>query len=588
MVETQPLMSEYEDQRHVLHHEQHHHHIDCNPTIYSALVYAPAVSRIKTGRSANHASKAVCCMIIINTILQLGLLYIMSVYAHRAAQKTFVFDVQGDHQDLDANAAFLPQTNGQSSGATWTRTEDLGRDLLCMKLINGTFTCAPRSVEFTLEWSSLDTNEDGLWTIHEAVVNKGSREPVLMARDEALSKRRMIFFTTIIHSIKQRAEWLASFNRTLYLSKDLLAEQSIPKEYFDFWVGDAMLCTRFDASTCEHIVASGLFNAALQHDQLAARHKGIFDYRSAADYCKMMLSSGCEATLPGESFHKAVREREGICGTATLHDAGILTNPSDPKDLLLLAKPEYDFVEKEALTIRPMFMLFLSMIMYIFYSSLVDEVRDIFKTADFTHSFPSLKHADDLGGVDLGEHVEKRYVIDRISSKHRAAIILVIIVRIAIAVIIIGYGTYFLLMKVSYMELVLNAVALSFIITIDDVLYEVFLESEDKKDVGLDETAKLKFVGKWWPRDDGSCWGSSFRRDCWGVVLLPLITVAIVLAFSFSFRWSRVQALTCACQQEGQACAESIENQGQWWTHYWTHTLPAAIHNIEALRMQGE
>jgi len=41
----------------------------------------------------------------------------------------------------------------------------------------------------------------------------------------------------------------------------------------------------------------------------------------------MLGGGGCEASLPGISFHKSVMKREDLCGKASLRDVGILTNP---------------------------------------------------------------------------------------------------------------------------------------------------------------------------------------------------------------------------------------------------------------------
>merc|ERR1719498_9173 len=115
-------------------------------------------------------------------------------------------------------------------------------------------------------------------------------------------------------------------------------------------------------------------------------------------------------------------------------------------------------------------------------------------------------------------------------------------------------------MEVSYMELVLNAVALTFITGIDEMMYDIFIESADKKKCGLDDSERLKYKGHI-PRDDGSCCGTSFRKDCWGLVLIPTVTVLLVCWKTYMFRWPSIQALSCACQQEGQSCAESMINQ---------------------------
>merc|ERR1719421_2835132 len=89
-------------------------------------------------------------------------------------------------------------------------------------------------------------------------------------------------------------------NQTLYLTADIENERAIPKAYFNFWSGDAMMCSFFDSSSCEAAAQSGVFKEALRPGRVSAEAKGIYDLDSAVQYCYRMLNSGggCEALLP--------------------------------------------------------------------------------------------------------------------------------------------------------------------------------------------------------------------------------------------------------------------------------------------------
>lgn len=596
------------------------YHIDINPTIYSAIVYAPAISRVKTGEGYfNKATFMVCSMIALNVILQMGLLRLMDIYGHRSSQGLQAIAVQSETY-VKTYESFLAPVEKDVVGEM-----DERRDPLCMRSSNGTYTCMPPSVRFATEWDSLDTDGDGIWSISEAMFTKKGKhhhhhkdksqkastedkDKRSMLQDDDLdedeheeheheddkevaeAKRRTVFFNGIIRGLKKRAEWMEQMNSSFYLSQDVLETRAIPKAYYEFWKGDAMLCTRFNADSCENIVASGLFDAALTHGKKAAAHKGIFDYNSATQYCRMMLEEhgGCEQSFPA-SYKSGVLDRKAMCGEVSLRNAGTLTNPHHPEEVMVIIKPSYKQLDQQKQASHPTFLFFTCLIMFLFYSSLVDEIRDLIKTTDFLICFPGVYTTEDHGGVDRGEDCpkgQKRYTIQRISIKHRTVLSIVVFLRTCIVIMLITFGTWFLLTEKSYLELVMNAVALSFITGIDEMIYEVFMESAEKEDIGFDYCERLTFKG-YIPRDDGSLAGFAFRKDVWGLFLLPVISVVVVMASYYSMRQPVVTALTCACTQEGSNCAEALVNQAAWWKDYWTHTLPAAIHQIDAMRLQG-
>merc|ERR1719375_1735589 len=123
---------------------------------------------------------------------------------------------------------------------------------------------------------------------------------------------------------------MAEQNSTLYLSQHVRASNGIPKAYFEYWAGDAMICTRYNSASCEKIVQEGLFDAAFKNGRLAAAHKGIVDYASAAGYCKMMLDThgGCEQSL-ATSYQTSVNKRNNMCGKLSLRTGDLLVNPQN-------------------------------------------------------------------------------------------------------------------------------------------------------------------------------------------------------------------------------------------------------------------
>lgn len=266
-----------------------------------------------------------------------------------------------------------------------------------------------------------------------------------------------------------------------------------------------------------------------------------------------------------------------------------MTNPHDPNEVLPVMDLSYSLLEEQKQGTHEVYLFFKMILMFLFYASIVEEVRDLIKMGEFLGRFPGVEHADDRGGRELQEHElgpeGKKYRVTGISRKHRVFLATVFALRIFILFVLFRFGSWFLLSESRYIELVLNALALSFITGIDELLYSTFMETSEKHEDGYDETERMLYKSvipgpdKWI--------GFIFRKECWGLLFIPCLSVGVVLWNAYYVRRPIVEALTCTCLQEGDHCAESMVNQGTWWLNYWKHVLPAAIHQIEALQLQG-
>lgn len=465
-------------------------------------------------------------------------------------------------------------------------------DSVCT-LVDGKFTCEPTTIHFTRDWHRLDKNRDGVWSKAEAL---GMGDGFAGAKD----KKEIVFFRTIVQSLLFRADWLQrQQNRTLYLAQDIVAKRGIPKAYFDYWIGDAKFCSHFHSSTCKSIVASGIFDDALAKGKIAAAYKGINDYSTAVDYCTMMLEGhgGCEKSLPAV-YVKSMWKRESVCGEMTLQSAGVMTNPSDPDDVMQVMEPEYKSIASQQKASEGLFIFIFMVIMFLFYASLVAEIKDICRQVDFLITFPSTFGDQDRGGVDTSvaedtprqsdsDDNPKRYKFDRITNMHRIILIIVTLLRILVLFSLCSFGTWFLLRCTHYVDLVLNAVALAFITETDEMLYETFLDPIDKREMGLHENCEAPSFMGFMPNNDSYISGICCAKHTWGLVFVPILAIGVVLVWQVQVRNPAVKGLLCACLQQGSDCAESLENSGGWWKHYWTHTLPSVMHHIEAMRLQG-
>merc|ERR1719215_79929 len=251
-------------------------------------------------------------------------------------------------------------------------------------------------------------------------------------------------------------------------------------------------------------------------------------------------------------------------------------------------EPAFSLLDQQKRAVDTMFIFFKILLIYLFYASVIQEIHELIKTLECLLRFPGLANSSDPGGFILKDDKQgpehKKYKVTGISRKHRALLTIIFILRVLILCILIRFGSWFLLNEGRYIELVMNALALSFITGIDEMMYS-FREAHEIKEDGFEDVETLKFESIIPP---ASSWiGYCFRKECWGLFVIPAVAVVVVLWNTYFVRMPRIDAMTCACLSEGEHCAESMVNQREWWQHYWSHTLPAAIHQIEGMRLDG-
>merc|ERR1719197_956844 len=76
------------------------------------------------------------------------------------------------------------------------------------------------------------------------------------------------------------------------------------------------------------------------------------------------------------------------------------------------------------------------------------------------------------------------------------------------------------------------------------------------------------------------CRGYMLKKECWGLFLVPILSVCIVGIYTPRNKVPVREALRCACLQEGEKCLDSIQYLAGWWKNYWEKDLPSAVHHI--------
>jgi len=349
-----------------------------------------------------------------------------------------------------------------------------------------------------------------------------------------------------------------------------------------------MMCALFDSNSCEAAAKAGVFEAALVPGRMSAKAKGIHDLDTAIQYCYRMLqpNGGCEALLPTD-FKRNREQRWGRCGARSLTEGGKYTNPYDSSQSVHVLEATYEQVNAYTRATSRLYQFFLILIIMLWLLALIDEWRELIKFGEFLFEFPTLAPGDKGGQIipagasDDPEEDDETYRITALSSKHKAVLSFFYVIRLLVCFILTVFGTTFLLDETDYLNLVMNSLALTFILTIDSMLFE--LMEKDVKD-SMENSKPLEFVTKL-PTQGWA--GYCLKKECWGLFLVPALAIYIVLHYNYQQREPMLTVLRCACTQEGSKCMDSVQYQSGWWKDYWSKVLPAAMHQIEALRLQG-
>jgi len=572
-------------------------------SVYGAIMFLPGISRLKDGYEWNRPAKLAIFLCLLNALLQMGVVQVINIYDHAGRLQDIRMLLPEDEVVERGGNVFgeadkkAEEEAGKAEGTVHraflpphekAELKDIHEiEPLCKRIGdgNGTFTCMPHSVMFVNEWKNLDTDGDGVWTIEEARADINNLRAKRHVSPETI-------FNNLINGLRLQAAFIRDegLNKTLYLSPDIQHERAIPEAYFNFWKGDAMMCGLFDSNSCEAAARSGVFSSALAPGRVSAQAKGIHDLDSAIQYCYRMLQDGggCEALLPMD-FKRNREQRWERCGARSLVEGGKYVNPYDPEQSVHVLEATYAEVNAYQRATSRLFLFFLSLVIVLWLLSLVDEWREILKLGEFLIVYPGIPAGERGGAISprsprdvdtsINSKSEVMYRIDGIGRKHRAMLVIVFFVRLMVVSMLSQFGTRFLLVETDYLALVMNSLALTFILTIDAMLFD--LVEADVKDA-LNHCKPLSFITRL-PTE--GWWGYFLKKECWGLIAVPVLSVCIVLHYNWQNKEPILTVLRCACTQEGSKCLDSMTYQAGWWKDYWVKSLPAAMHQIEALRL---
>jgi len=346
--------------------------------------------------------------------------------------------------------------------------------------------------------------------------------------------------------------------------------EGIPKAYFDYWMGDAAICSFADPGMCSTLLSRNIFNQAFAHPG-----KEIADIDGALDYCTFMLKKGggCDQSLPQiYKLYRALRHEQ--CGDGHFSAGGIYKNPHNPTDKVYIISNWYDALGKHLKSETATFKIFMFLVLMLWLLALVNEMREMVKLGEFTFTYPATEGHEGME-VEKNEDGDETFKIVGISFEHRVMIGLTVILR----TLVIGYlgvvGLTFLILETGYMDLLMNAVALAFVLEIDEILFGAIARQSTL--AALEAIEDIEFATVL-PTE--GCLGWILLKDFWGIIMFPIISIAIIATHSLFVTAPVLDALNCACYQTGSQCREAQTYDVAFWDQYWSQTLPTALNEI--------
>jgi len=452
---------------------------------------------------------------------------------------------------------------------------------LCTLEENGMFTCAPPSVQLIGRWDELDTNKDGEWSKHEAV----TAQETLQCK---YGVNPVEIFDALTLLLKERKEFI-------WLHPDIKEGIAIKKTYFTYIMGDMAMCTYRNEDMCANLVQNGVFDAPLKTGKVPRVGTSI---RSALDYCRSLLDQGglCERVLPS-TYRTWQIEGAQECGEAK-YDKFVYEHPGQNGTIKSLLSVDYDARQQYEKAKTGTFKMYKICILFVWMLLNVSQLREVWKTMTWVIQLPTRKPEEDFTPRDrlpaslLEAHPQGEEVSDSVrahgtcpikdmSKVHRIALFSVTLVRIVMLCILSYVGVNFLGRQTDYIGLLLDGVALIFIVEVEVILYERVLRQEVRSTWEEREPIAVskKFgLASFTSRPD--------ITDMAWFFLVAFMAVAFLFYYTETLVEPLYEALECTCLSTGDKCREAHVFSSKFWDQYWLKDVPTSIQEIKGLKGQ--
>jgi hypothetical protein len=434
---------------------------------------------------------------------------------------------------------------------------------LCFVDPSGVYTCSPPSIQLTGRWDELDTNKDGIWTWEE-----------LQASRESLRCKYVVdpqeVYLVLVEMLKMRED-------IIWLHPDVKAGKAIHHTYFQYILGDLVMCGYRSEDMCANLLQRGFFDKPLKH---ATAPRVGTTIESALRYCRSLLEAGgvCETLLPSTYATWKVQS-QSECASPS-YSKFTYTNPGSQvtKSLLSVdygARQEYELAQGN------WFRVFKAIILFIWLLLMFCEFKEVWKILTVVLRYPSADQFGDdavLMEQDPSDPEDVRYRIQGITNTHRRLMGCLCILRTGITIALMFVGMSHIIKTNGYVDLLMNGVTLLFVADVSNILYSQVLREEIKDQTGDIKAMKVPMYGVEWLN----------RRPA----LLDILSVACLLVIVWALmEWNLsnvtlpiYNALECTCLSSGEQCFEAKQFDKEWWDDYWLNIIPGVFKEVDTLK----
>lgn len=432
---------------------------------------------------------------------------------------------------------------------------------LCLRE-NGTYTCAPPSVQLTGRWQELDRDGDGIWTRAEA---EASRED-LQCR----------FAVNVVEVFDVFVKFLVARENIIWIHPELRSGEKIHKTYFTYASGDVIMCGYRNTDMCANLLDRGVFDAPLRYGTAPRVGKTI---DSALEYCQKLLEPGgvCERSLP--STYAVWKKASNAQCRDPDYDKFVYEHPLSKRTKSMLTV-DYDAVQAytRAGSLN-LFVVFKTIIIGIYLLAMLGECKTIYSIVTWLRTFPVLRPSAASTDEDTdAEKAEEPEQIKGITSSHRTTMVIFTIIRFFMLFVLTWVGLMFLLKDTDYIDLLLNALGLIVVVELTENVYMYLLSPELRDEV--EEVGSMTVP----VRGEGFFTKQPAVKDLLVLALFVLATISVMTVNHVAVVEPLTKSLQCACLSDGPQCFEAQQFSKQFWDNYWTKDVPQVFEDLDKLK----
>mmetsp|Transcript_66322 Transcript_66322/g.168197 ORF Transcript_66322/g.168197 Transcript_66322/m.168197 type:complete len:601 (+) Transcript_66322:31-1833(+) len=428
--------------------------------------------------------------------------------------------------------------------------------------------CVPDEVFYMYNWSSLDLDGDGNWSEVEAdtLTKRMDRRELQLISTQRRILAALKFSAKMVLSMgpyAERPEILQHARTVLTLLDE--ANASIPHKVFLGEVRPFLdMCLIMDQQLCGNLMWRRAFNrstflreydesgfpgqAPLLFLEMSPRSGG--DVHDIIHLCHVTVDHVCPTFFTVEYDRWAAKRKE-MCGlpstSSQMLPSSELDSPWDELTQHLLVAEFDSYSQYEDLQLTPPYMVFLLLILVLWTMSMLEEFRALACWWRVLLGTPA-------SGVEVfsaTESDEKRIVMTDFSLRRRMVNILLNVgPRTFISVCTLYLGSRYLILAHTYEDLIMNSLALTFLITIDEMVFAAFVPVRRKN--WISNANSLEATPH---RHVDACITHALNEFALVGVLVLYVVASIYYEYSREFgKLDLAEAFRCTCQVAGDRC----------------------------------